>query len=120
MKFKKYSLVILSISLILLVFVSSASAADSNETNVLSIDESTNLENNILSVDNNVESNELENNTLKVSNDEVLTAGNNIWYVNGSMDSSGDGKTKETAFKTLNQAITASHSNDIIMIASGE
>ena len=117
---KKYPLAILSILLILIIFVSSASAADSNETDVMSIDESANQENNLLSIDNNVESNEFDNNTLKVSNDEVLTDGNNSWYVNGSMDSSGYGKTKETAFKTLTEAISASSDNDIIMIASGE
>ena len=61
MNVNKSLLAVLSIFLILLVFVSSASAADSNATDVLSVDESVNLENNtnILSVDNNaVESNE--------------------------------------------------------------
>jgi predicted outer membrane repeat protein len=55
LKSNKSLLVFLSI-LILFVFVSSASAADSNATNVLSIDESANIANNdtnILSVDNN-------------------------------------------------------------------
>ncbi|WP_407416156.1 beta strand repeat-containing protein [Methanobrevibacter sp.] len=119
MELKKYSLVILSISLILLVFVSSASAADTNKTDVISIDESANLENNLLSIDNNVESNELDNNMLKVSNDEVLAAGNNYLYVNESVVSGGNGKSEETAFNTLAEAIGASSDNDIIMIASG-
>ena len=39
-------LAVLSMVLILLLFVSSASAADANATDVLSVDESVNLENN--------------------------------------------------------------------------
>ena len=52
MKYDKYILIVLSIFLISLVFISSASAADTNKTNVLSIDESVNMENNLLSIDN--------------------------------------------------------------------
>ncbi|WP_405307979.1 hypothetical protein, partial [Methanobrevibacter sp.] len=62
------------------------SAAEANETDVISIDDSVNLENNLLSSDNNVKSNDI----LKSSNDELLTAGND-WYVNSSKDASGDG-----------------------------
>ena len=120
MELKKYSLVILSIILILLVFASSASAADANGTDTLSIDESTNIENDLSSIDNNVENNELDNNTLETSTDEVLTAENTCWYVNGSVEHSGNGKSPESAFKTLTDAISASSNNDIIMIASGE
>ena len=117
----KYSVIVLSIILILFIFISSASAADVNKTDVLSIDESINLENNLLSVDNNVKSNELSNDTLKVSNDEILTAGNN-WYVNASKPSGGDGKSEADAFKTLNEALTNNELQDYdtIMIASGE
>ncbi|WP_296890798.1 hypothetical protein [uncultured Methanobrevibacter sp.] len=61
MKLNEYLLVILSILLILFVFVSSASAADTNETDLLSIDESANLESNLLSIYNNIECNELDN-----------------------------------------------------------
>ena len=50
MKYNKYLLVVLSI-LILLVFVSSASAADVNETDVLSVDESDNIVNEKLALD---------------------------------------------------------------------
>ena len=54
MKSNKCLLAVLSI-LILFVFIASASAADINKTTeVLSVDESANLENNLLSVDNNV------------------------------------------------------------------
>ena len=53
MKFKKHLLVVLSV-LILFLFITSASAAEANETDVISIDESINLENNLLSADNNV------------------------------------------------------------------
>ncbi len=114
MKSKKYLLVILSI-LILLLFIGSASAADANETDVISIDESANLENNLLSVDNN----EISNDALKASNDELLTAGND-WYVNSSKDSSGDGKSEGSAFKTVNESLNEAQDGDTIWIASGE
>ena len=116
MGLKKYPLVILSILLILLIFVSSASATDANETEMLTIDESTNPENNLLSI-NNIESNELDNNTLKVSNDEVLTAGNNNWYVNGSLTTDGNG-TINNPFNNLYSAILKAKDNDVIYIAS--
>ena len=114
MKSKKYLLVILSI-LILLLFIGSASAADANETDVISIDESANLENNLLSADNN----EISNDALKASNDELLTAGND-WYVNSSKDSSGDGKSEGSAFKTVNESLNEAQDGDTIWIASGE
>ena len=67
MKSKRYLLVVLSILMILFVFLSSAGAADANATDVLSVDESANMENNLLTIDNNVKSNELSNDTLKVA-----------------------------------------------------
>ena len=115
MNVNKSLLAVLSMFLILLLFVSSASAADANATDVLSVDESVTLENNLLSVDNNVKSND----TLKVSDDELLTAGNN-WYVNGSKTSSGDGKSPESAFVSLKEAIDEASDTDTINIASGE
>ncbi|MBQ6350233.1 MAG: Ig-like domain-containing protein, partial [Methanobrevibacter sp.] len=120
MKSKQYSLVVLSV-LILLLFITSASAAEINETDGVSIDEPVNLENNLLSVDNNVKSNEIMNDTLKESNSELLTAGIE-WYVNSSKTSSGDGKSEADAFKTLNEALTNNELQDYdtIMIASGE
>ena len=120
MKSKQYLLVVLSV-LILLLFITSASAAEINETDGISIDEPVNLENNLLSVDNNVKSNEIMNDTLKESNSELLTAGNE-WYVNSSKTSSGDGKSEADAFKTLNEALTNNELQDYdtIMIASGE
>ncbi|WP_410319244.1 Ig-like domain-containing protein [Methanobrevibacter sp.] len=114
MKSKKYLLVVLSV-LILFLFITSASAAEANETDVISIDDSVNLENNLLSADNNVKSNDI----LKSSNDELLTAGND-WYVNSSKDSSGDGKSEEAAFKTLNESLNQAQDGDTIWIASGE
>jgi len=114
MKSKKYLLVVLSV-LILFLFITSASAADANETDVISIDESINLENNLLSDDNNVKSNDI----LKSSNDELLTAGND-WYVNSSKDTSGDGKSEKAAFKTLNESLNQAQDGDTIWIASGE
>ena len=114
MKSKKYLLVVLSV-LILFLFITSASAAEANETDVISIDESINLENNLLSADNNVKSNDI----LKSSNDELLTAGND-WYVNSSKTSSGDGKSEDAPFKTLNESLNAAQDGDTIRIASGE
>ena len=114
MKSKKYLLAVLSV-LILLMFIASASAADANKTDVISIDESINLENNLLSADNNVKSNDI----LKSSNDELLTAGND-WYVNSSKTSSGDGKSEDAPFKTLNESLNAAQDGDTIRIASGE
>ena len=114
MKSKKHLLVVLSV-LILFLFITSASAAEANETDVISIDESINLENNLLSADNNVKSNDI----LKSSNDELLTAGND-WYVNSSKTSSGDGKSEDAPFKTLNESLNAAQDGDTIRIASGE
>ena len=114
MKSKKYLLVVLSV-LILFLFITSASAAEANETDVISIDDSVNLENNLLSSDNNVKSNDI----LKSSNDELLTAGND-WYVNSSKDASGDGKSEKDAFKTLNESLNEAQDGDTIWIASGE
>ena len=114
MKSKKYLLVVLSV-LILFLFITSASAAEANETDVISIDDSVNLENNLLSSDNNVKSNDI----LKSSNDELLTAGND-WYVNSSKDTSGDGKSEKDAFKTLNESLNEAQDGDTIWIASGE
>ena len=114
MKSKKYLLVVLSV-LILFLFITSASAAEANETDVISIDDSVNLENNLLSADNNLKSNDI----LKSSNDELLTAGND-WYVNSSKDTSGDGKSEEAAFKTLNESLNQAQDGDTIWIASGE
>ena len=80
MEFKKYSLVVLSILMILFVFVSSASAADTNEANVLSSTDESVTQNDVLSVDNNVESN---GNVLKENEgtyselkDEIGSGGN--------------------------------------------
>ena len=85
MKSKKYLLVVLSV-LILFLFITSASAAEANETDVISIDDSVSLENNLLSSDNNVKSNDI----LKSSIDVLFTAGND-WFVNSRKDASGDG-----------------------------
>jgi predicted outer membrane repeat protein len=42
-----------------------------------------------------------------------------IWYVNGSKNSSGNGKSEAKAFKTLKEAINAASNGQTIMIASG-
>ena len=85
----KYLLPVLSI-LILFVFIASASAADVNTTDVLSVDESANLENNLLSVDNSVKSND----TLSLSSiedvnqtsDDTLSVSENINVISAKDD----------------------------------
>ena len=79
MKSKRYMLVVLSILMILFVFVSSAGAADANATDVLSVDESSNMVNNemdVLSIDESVNFENNETNILSadnnVNNDEIL------------------------------------------------
>ena len=72
MKIKKYSLVILSISLILLVFVSSASAADGNGTDILSIDESTSMVNEKLALDYSSDTSGEFNDSNVIENDEEI------------------------------------------------
>jgi hypothetical protein len=123
MNFKKCSLVILSVFLILLVFVSSASAADSNGTDVLSIDESASTVNEELALDYSSGISAESNDTNVIENDEnnLLSADSNgnTWYVDGSKTSSGDGKSEATAFITLEEAINNAESSDAIMIASG-
>ena len=71
MKTKKYALIVLSILMILLVFASSASAADANATDVLSVDESTSINNEKLALDYSLD-NAASNDTNAVENEEIL------------------------------------------------
>ena len=76
MKSNKYLLVVLSI-LILFVFIASASAADSNGTDVLSVDESTSTVNEELALDyssDNAESN--DTNVLENDENNLLSSDN--------------------------------------------
>lgn len=41
------------------------------------------------------------------------------WYVDGSMKASGDGKSWETAFKTVQEGIIAAEDGDTVTVASG-
>ena len=95
--------------------ISAVSAEDNSTSDIVSVS------NDVNSLEANCNMNSIVNDTdtLKVSNDDVLTAGSN-WYVNGSKTSSGDGKTPETAFKTLKEALNKASNDDTIMIASGE
>ena len=95
--------------------ISAVSAEDNSTSDIVS------LSNDVNSLEANSNMNSIANgtDTLKVSNDEVLTAGNN-WYVNGSKTSSGDGKSPESAFVSLKEAIDSASADDTIMIASGE
>ena len=143
MRSKKYSLVALSIFLIFILFIASASAADVNETDVLSIDESTNMVNEKLALDSSLDnsasngSNILENNVnellsvdnsrnnnvLKVSDNSLgdipLCEGASIWYVDAAAGPGGNGTSKETAFQTLDDAVNNATDGDTIMVASG-
>ena len=76
MKVNKSLLAVLSMFLILLVFVSSASAADVNSTDVLSVDESTSTVNEKLALDYSQDTSE-SNDTNVIENDkEILQVAN--------------------------------------------
>ena len=112
---KRYLFLII---IICLFTISTVSAEDNATSDIISEGNNVNsLEAN--SVNNNMNSIAKDNGTLKEVNDELLTAGHN-WYVNGSKNSSGDGKSKTSAFKSLNEAINNASDNDTIIIASGE
>ena len=138
MKSKKYSLVILSIFLVLLLFIGSASAAKVNETDIVSIDKSTSMVNEKLALDSSLDnavSNDkaVENNgnnqlsannredilkeSANSSNDLPLSEGALI-YVNSSAGDGGDG-SQENPFQTLDDALNKTTDGDTIMIASG-
>ena len=57
----------------------------------------------------------VDNEIIKIS----VYVVNKIIYVNSSVDSSGDGKTNETPFKTLKEALDVAEDYDTIMIAAG-
>ena len=112
---KRYLFLII---IICLFTISTVSAEDNATSDIISEGNNVNsLEAN--SVNNNMNSIAKDNGTLKEVNDELLTAGHN-WYVNGSKNSSGDGKSETSAFKSLNEAINNASDNDTIIIASGE
>jgi hypothetical protein len=74
MRFKKYLMVVLSI-MILLVFVASASAADVNDTDVISIDDSANKVDEKLALDSNQDDVVSNDNDALENDDESLAAG---------------------------------------------
>ena len=84
MKTKKYALIVLSILMILLVFASSASAADVNATDVLSVDESSSTLNEKLALDYSLD-NAVANDTNAVENDENILAMANNDVSNGTL-----------------------------------
>ena len=60
--------------------------------------------------------------TATVDNEKIkipIYVVNKFIYVNSSVDSSGDGKTNETPFKTLKEALDVAEDYDTIMIAAG-
>ena len=72
MKSKKYSLVVLSIFLVLLIFIGSASAAKDNETDVVSIDKSTNMVNEKLALDSSLDNAVSNDDNAVENNKEIL------------------------------------------------
>ena len=50
---------------------------------------------------------------------EALSKGVNVWYVDASVGSSGDGTSWETAFQTITEAHTAASDGDNIIIMDG-
>ena len=115
MNVNKSLLAVLSMFLILLLFVSSASAADTNATDVLSVDKSVNLENN-----NTLALDAASNDNNAVENDvSADTTGVDTWYVNASAPSGGNG-SEEKPFNTLNDALNVAQDGNTIMITSGE
>ena len=128
MKSRKYSLVLLSIFLVLLIFIGSASAAKDNETDVVSIDKSTNMVNEKLALDSSLDNavsndnNAVENNgnVLKESTDASnILSEEKIIYVNSSAGDGGDG-SQDNPFQTLDDALNEADDGDTIMIASGQ
>ncbi len=62
---------------------------------------------------------EFRNGQLKWLGSEVLSGINDfstVWYVDGDVTTSGTGKTPNTAFKTIQEAITAASANDTIYV----
>ncbi len=41
------------------------------------------------------------------------------WYADGSVSESGDGRTPETAFKTISEALTRAYSGDTVQVSAG-
>ena len=114
---KKYLFLIM---LVCLFAIASVSAEDNSTGDIISVsNEDSSLETNLLEIsENSISESTNDTDTLKVSDDEILTAGND-WYVNGSKNSSGDGKSEKTAFKTLQHALNNAVDGDTIKIASG-
>ena len=129
MKLNKYLLAVLSMFLILLVFVSSASAADSNEAQALSIDESTNIitQNDIYTMEESSFSNltdEIENagttldltkdyafNNVTDNNTGILISKDNF-VLNGNGHTI-DGNNQSRLFSITGNNVTL---NDLILI----
>ena len=61
------------------------------------------------------------NNNYDVADEKNITVnvGARIWYVDDDADPDGDGRSKETAFKTFQDALDVAGHDDIIMIAEG-
>jgi len=138
MKYKRYSLVVLSLFLILFLFIASASAAGTNETDELAADDSTSTVIEKLASDSSSVYNKSDDsNDFRNDGDDLLSAddsanseiykhdgsqevlkADNTWYVDANAASGGDG-SQESPFNSLKVVLAESSAGDVIRIAPG-
>ena len=138
MKYKRYSLVVLSLFLILFLFIASASAAGANETDELTADDSTSTVIEKLASDSSSVYNKSDDsNDFRNDGDDLLSAdssenneiykhdgssevlkADNTWYVDANAASGGDG-SQESPFNSLKAVLAGSSAGDVIRIAPG-
>ncbi|WP_296791597.1 Ig-like domain-containing protein [uncultured Methanobrevibacter sp.] len=138
MKYKRYSLVVLSLFLILFLFIASASAAGANETDELAADDSTSMVIKKLASDSSSVYNKSDDsNDFRNDGDDLLSAdssenneiykhdgssevlkADNTWYVDANAASGGDG-SQESPFNSLKAVLAGSSAGDVIRIAPG-
>ena len=138
MKYKRYSLVVLSLFLILFLFIASASAAGANETDELAADDSTSMVIEKLASDSSSVYNKSDDsNDFRNDGDDLLSAdssenneiykhdgssevlkADNTWYVDANAASGGDG-SQESPFNSLKAVLAGSSAGDVIRIAPG-
>ena len=138
MKYKRYSLVVLSLFLILFLFIASASAAGANETYELTADDSTSTVIEKLASDSSSVYNKSDDsNDFRNDGDDLLSAddsanseiykhdgsqevlkADNTWYVDANAASGGDGSL-ENPFMSLKPVLEGSSAGDVIRIAPG-
>ncbi len=73
---------------------------------------------NLSSIRNGI--NNVKTDTESIQAAQGLAAIGTTWFVDASVSSSGDGRTPDTAFKTIQEAVDAASSGDVIFIEAGE